>query len=132
MFYRLMKFIIPFMCVAALLIFLSGNDDLFENFTMNFLTRLSKTEIKNPANDLVEALAIFDKFRNLPVDAVSKMTSGDIFGAIGNLFQLFYMPITIFIDVVRVLGLIIYDVLFNIVQIIKLLVDTTGVGMLSN
>lgn len=132
MFYRLMKFIIPFMCVAALLIFLSGNDDLFENFTMNFLTRLSKTEIKNPANDLVQALAIFDKFRQLPIDFASNALAGDILGAIGNFFQMFYLPVTTFIDLLRVLGLIIYDVLFNIVSILRLLVETTGVGMFSN
>lgn len=131
MFYKLMKFIVPFLCVFALLIYLSGNDDLFENFTMNFLNRLSKTEIKNPANDIVDLLAVFDDIKNTFVDLTLDAVSGDVFSVIINFFKLVITPIYVGFALIKGLALVFYDVCFNIIAILRLLIDTTGVGFIT-
>ena len=131
MFYKLMKFIIPFLCVAALLIYLSGNDNLFENFTMNFLNRLSRTELKNPANDIVDLLGVFEDIKNTFYDLSLDVISGDVFTAIINFLKLLYTPLYITFALVKGLCLVFYDVCYNIIAILKLIIDTTGVGLIT-
>lgn len=124
MMYRLFKYILPGLAIFALLIYLGGNTNLYENFTINFLTRLSQCDIKNPAKDFVDLMNWFER---LSVAQAKVFQPNDIFDFFSNYWSMFLSYLTLPFEVVVSLCKVFYDVIYNIIQILRVIVGVTGV-----
>lgn len=125
MMYKLFKYIIPFLALFSLFIFLNGNDNLFNNFTMNFLTNLSNTDIRNPSEQFNN---LMEEFNTLSVlIKINEISGGNFFT---NFFTVLIHLDDIIVSLVKCLVYAFYDILYNLIQILKLIFNTTGVGML--
>lgn len=124
MLYRLFKYLLPFVALASLLIYLGGNLDLYNGFSRKFLMTMSNLEIKNPANDIYPLLQELDRLRGLS----NNFSNGsDIFTILSSIYQLGFSGITVGFSVIRCIALVLYDVVFNIVQFIRVLLYLTGI-----
>lgn len=126
--YKFFKYILPALAIFSILIYLGGNSSLYENFSMNFLNRISTADIKNPATDFADLLEIFDKLRNA---SASIFHPNDIFDFFSRYWDMFLSYLTLPFNLLVALCKIFYDVVWNLIEFIRVIIDITGIDTLN-